>query len=461
MFYKLKAGLALRGWQKLPYALCDLNKGTTVFIGKREFEALSLCDGVTPAGTLFTPSDLLAIIKKAEENGVIEECHSGETLDPIQEYRFYDSRYIRMAHWSMTGKCNYRCRHCFMSAPDAKYGELKSDQCVDIINQLADCGIMQISLTGGECLVRDDFMELVDLMRKKNIHIKVIYSNGALVSEALLDALKERGLEPEFNMSYDGVGWHDWLRGIDGAEAAVERAFKLCREKGFPTAAELCIHQGNKHLLRESVNRLAEWGCGHLKTNPVSGTELWDKHGDGKSITMEELYDVYLDYIPRFFDDGSPLSLQLGGFFMAQKGGKKYMIPSIKYNGTDKMNRQCICGHARHVMYIAADGKILPCMSLSSMPIQERFPNILDGLAKGLSDSYYMSFIDTRLEDYLSHNPECAACEHKYICGGGCRASALEHSTDIYAKDLACCGIFTGGYGEKIKAAVESVIGTE
>lgn len=55
----------------------------------------------------------------------------------------------------------------------------------------------------------------------------------------LLDALEARGIRPEFNMSFDGVGTHDWLRGIDGAERDVERAFLLCRERGFPTGAEM------------------------------------------------------------------------------------------------------------------------------------------------------------------------------------------------------------------------------
>ena len=66
-------------------------------------------------------------------------------------------------------------------------------------------------------------------------------------------------------MSYDGVdGWHDWLRGIPNAGKIVEEAFLRCREKGFTTGAEMCIHQGNKHLLRQTVKRLGELGCRSL-----------------------------------------------------------------------------------------------------------------------------------------------------------------------------------------------------
>ena len=94
------------------------------------------------------------------------------------------------------------------------------------------------------------------LLLQRGIRITTIYSNGKLVTDKLLDELEQRGIYPEFNMSFDGVGHHDWLRGIPGAEEAVKEAFVRCRKRGFPTAAEMCIHEDNKHTLRESVNRM-------------------------------------------------------------------------------------------------------------------------------------------------------------------------------------------------------------
>ena len=48
------------------------------------------------------------------------------------------NRFVRTAHWSITGKCNYRCRHCYMSAPDAKLGEIDHDTMMDLARQIAD-----------------------------------------------------------------------------------------------------------------------------------------------------------------------------------------------------------------------------------------------------------------------------------------------------------------------------------
>jgi len=343
-----------------------------------------------------------------------------------------------------------------MSAPEAKYGELSYEQCIDIIDQLYNCGVMNVSITGGEALIREDFFSLLDRMLVYGINITHIYSNGALVSAELLDALDRRRIYPEFNLSYDGVGWHDWLRGVEGAEETVINAYKLCRERRFPTGAELCLHKRNRNTLRESINLLASLGVRSLKTNPASMSGDWIENEDGDNLSINELFDIYLDYIPYFFEDGSPISLQLGGFFYAYKGEKKYRLPSVKSDGDEKTGTHCVCGHARDVMYLSAEGRVLPCMSLSGLDIQKDFPLIYEtGLANCLTDSVYMKLIETTVDDYIAQNPECNRCKNKYQCGAGCRASALDTGGNIMGPDKAVCTFYKGGYIERIQEAAK------
>lgn len=460
MFYKLNENYLLRGWQKLPYALVDKRRRDPLFITAKEMQALELCNGEIDLALPLIPKDIRDMIPIIEKNGIISPCERGDKIGPQQAYHCYPARYIRTAHWSITGRCNYRCKHCYMSAPDAKLGELSHEEVMSIVQQLIDCGVREVSLTGGEPLVRKDFMEIVDALLAGGIRICTIYSNGKLVTDELLDALAKRGIHPEFNMSYDGVdGWHDWLRGIPNAGKIAEDAFLRCKEKGFPTGAEMCIHSGNKHLIRQTINRLAELGCRSVKTNPISNVGAWKEGGYGESIPMQELYQLYFDYIPQYYQDGMPLSIQLGGFFSASPAHpKRYHIPCMKHC-TDP-DSTCVCGHARMVMYISAEGRALPCMSLSGMDIQQEFPLIPQiGLAQCITDSRYMSLIDTRATAILQHNPECAKCPHVMECLSGCRASALETTpTDILAPDLATCGIFKGGWTDKIEDLMASIL---
>ncbi len=457
MFYIIKEKFLLRGWEKLPYAIVDRHTKQTRFIRKDEFDLLNLCDGTVDLSLPLIPLKMREMIPLLEKNGIIESCAEGTSLKPEQKYRLYPSRYIRTAHWSITGRCNYRCKHCYMSAPDAKLGELSHDEVMSIIDQFEQCGIMNVSLTGGEPLVRKDFLEIVDALLQRDIRITTIYSNGRLVTDHLLDELEKRGIHPEFNMSYDGVGHHDWLRGIPGAEQEVKEAFLRCKDRGFPTGAEMCLHQNNKHTLRESINLLASWGCRHMKTNPVSNVGAWKEGGYGEAISMKELYQLYLDYIPQYFADGMPLSIQLGGFFIGKSGSSEHSGVAYKKN-CQNPDTMCICGHARQVMYISPEGRTLPCMALAGMDIQNEFPLIGElGLQKCLTDSRYLKLIDTRAREYFDHNPDCLSCEYAMECVGGCRASALEGTPDdILGPDMAACELFRGGWMPKIEAAAEA-----
>ncbi len=448
MKYILDERFRLRGWELLPWALVDKATGRAHFITAQEMDALKLCNGKIETDLPLIPKEIREMLPRIAKNGIIRPAAADEELKPEQEYRKYPARYIRTAHWSVTGRCNYRCKHCYMSAPDAKYGELSHEQIMKMVQELYECGVMNVSLTGGEALVRPDFMDIVDALIERDIRITQIYSNGALVREPLLKELDRRGIHPEFNMSYDGVGWHDWLRGIPGAEAAVDRAFLLCRDMGFPTGAEMCLHGGNKHLLRESINHLRDVGCRSLKTNPISNVGEWQKNGFGESLPIEELFRVYLEYVPRYYEDGMPLSLMLGGFFSADpREPERWDVPQYHYPADPK--KCCVCSHARMVMYISPEGRALPCMSLSGMEIQNEFPLIPElGLAKCITDSRYMDLINTRADKVLEHNPECGECRWRGWCLGGCRASGLDSSgqTDLLYKDNACCAMFRDGW---------------
>lgn len=459
LYLRLKEQYELRGWEKLPYALVNRRALSPAFMKRAEFDALRLCSGRVDLDMGIIPAQQRQLALRFEQLGIVERCEPGAGIEPSQEYRLYPARYIRTAHWSVTGRCNYRCRHCYMSAPDAKLGELGHESVMEIVRQLGECGVRSVTLTGGEPLVRRDFMEIVDALLERGIVIPTIYSNGRLVTDALLDALEARGIRPEFNMSYDGPGYHDWLRGVPGAEGYAEAAFLRCRDRGFPTGAELCIFGANKGSLRESVRRLAGWGCRSLKVNPVGNVGAWKEGGYGQAIDMRELFGLYLDYIPQYYEDGLPLTIQLGGFFSASpRRPEQYEIPLMRPCGEPESS--CICGHARVVMYISAEGRALPCMALSGMELQKEFPLITEqGLAKCLSDSRYMRFIDTRVSEYLERNTECADCEYAHTCAGGCRASALESEPGaLFGPDPYACELFRGGWAPKIRAAAEAAI---
>ena len=457
-YYRLKDNFSLRGWEKLPYAIIEEKSGVAVFVDNKYFNALNLCNGNIDTSLPLISNDTRKMIQEGVDNGVIEACNPGQGISEKQKYKYYPVRYVRLVHWSITGRCNYKCKHCYLSAPDAKYGELTHDEIMRIIPQIKECGINVVSLTGGEPLVRPDFLEIVDALLENDIKISQIYSNGYLVNEKLLRELDARKIHPEFNMSYDGEGWHDWLRGINGAEDAVNRAFSLCRDMGFPTGSEMCLHRLNMHTLRASVKHLASLGVKSLKVSSVMDAGDWEKNKENNSLSIKESYQTYLDYIPVYYADGMPLSLQMSTFFYASPSKPdEFRIP--EYQADEVSPENCVCGCARTMLYISPDGRLMPCMPMAGTSIHDKMPLLTENtLIDAINKSFWFELVNRRVKEFFADNEECWNCEYAKHCRGGCRADALRVDQNNYmGKSPSVCELLRGEWPKKIIEAVKRV----
>ena len=461
MNYRLKDDYCLRGWELLPYAVVDSKTHRVHWLDKTKFDALTLCDGSVDFDLPLIPRAVRDSIGELEEKGYIETCTLNAGIKEHQRYHRYENRFMESAQWSVTGRCNCKCKHCYLSAADGRYGELSHDDVMKITEELGNAGVLSCSITGGEPLVRSDFWEIVDALSERGVYISHIYSNGLLVNEGLLERFKQRGLYPEFNMSFDGVGYHDWLRGINGAEKAVRHAFELCRDNGFPTGAEMCLWKENAHTLRESINYLASLGCRSLKTNPVSDTGAWHEGGyAGKhGLSDDETFEIYLNYLEDYYNDLPNMHLMLGGFFAADgREPDVYSIPVVHVSKNPE--NTCMCAHARTSMYISAEGRALTCMPIANDDeFQADYPLIQElGLKNCLTESKYMELINTRSGTVLEHNEKCRNCEYRKLCLGGCRAIGLLcHPGDILAPDESTCRLFRNGWLQKLEEKIAAL----
>lgn len=469
MFYRLHPDYILRGWEHFPHALIYTKTNRLQALTREEFQTLLLCDGEAPQDPGSFTGPLAEPFRRFLKNRILLQSDSPLPVSENQQYRYFRNRYVYSVFWSITGRCNYRCRHCYMDAPGGALGELPTEQALSLIDQMAQCGVLRVDLTGGEPFVRRDFWQLVDRFAYHNIIIDQIYTNGWLLTEKVLDEFEKRSMHPAFSLSFDGVGWHDWMRGVKGAEEAALRALRLCRQRGFLTNVEMCIHKGNQHLLPQTLALLRETGITGLRTGRVSETELWCRNADGNAMTEREYVDAMIEYIPKFFEAKLPMNVLLSdvvSLLSEAAAGKsespRYKVVAERFDGTEECSSCYLCGAVRKSIYITPEGRLLPCMPMTSAPRadQEKFPLIRDiGLQKGLSDSFFMEYVDSRIADLLAVNKECAACPHRYKCGGGCRANALlggDH--DLMGTDRTLCMLWNEGYVEKIRQTTEAAI---
>ena len=459
-FYRITDSYVLRGWDKLPYALVDWHTKSPTFLRKEAARTLFLCDGAHDVDSPLVTDAQRKELERFLEKGWIEPCREGDGFADEQRYRRYPTRYIPLIQWSVTGRCNFKCKHCMMSAPEAALGELSHASALAIVDQLAECGVMQVALTGGEPFVRHDTPELIDALVEKGIRITQIYTNGALLDEGVLDFLANRGQTPDMVISFDGVGHHDWLRGVQGAELMADRAFALCHERGLATLAQVTLHRGNVASLRETIRHLGKLGCAIARVSPASDLGDWREHGGELTLTIEELFAAALDYIPHYYEDGMPLPLILAGLVkLSPENPDRYDTPY--YRGGEPAAESLLLSCARESLQIAADGTpslcelacphrdsslLEPAPIVSDDPARKTIP-LLDVLS---GDSPFMQTLYLRGRDLVEKKSPCASCAYFEACVGGCRADAFHGSGSLFGTDPNSSLFFKGGWARRL-----------
>lgn len=466
MYYRLKEPWTFCGWKKTPHAVRAVGgqhkHDNPFFLEKDVFLELLSCNGEEDVDASELSEKTQRIIKEFSDHDIMEQ--SEEKMPPLQSwqrYHVFPSRFVENVHWSITGKCNFNCRHCLVSAPDAHHPQLPLSDCIHIIHEIASCGIMAVDVTGGEPLVRSDFEEIVKELTHCNIDIRLIFTNASLLTGETLDMLEKYHQHPAFQLSFDGLGHHDWLRGVQGAEKQADTAFRLLQERGYAVAAAMCIHKGNKDSLRDTIKYLAGYGVMSLRLNAPQNLGVWKQYSEEYAMSEDEVWKVYRDNIEWYFEDGMPIDLELDGYFSCRKGKTNYRIPYVHHPPENvDWSKVPQCESMRHHIYIGPEGRLAPCMGFSDTEMGAKFPSVLEEhLGKlTLDANLYSDVVNTRASDFRKANPECAECEHFRECGGGCMAEGMAQCGNYLAKDERACN-FHKNIGEKaVREAADNAI---
>ena len=473
MYYRLAEPYAFRGFEGLPYAV-RAERGEhagerAMFFGKGAFLDLLLCDGQHDV-------DLQALSedgRKAYERLLgAEALVSGEDpLDPpesYQRYRIYPCRHIESVHWSITGRCNYNCRHCLVSAPGNHQPQPTLDECLATVAELRRCGVIKVDVTGGEPFVRRDWERVFRALSDAHIRIGQVFTNASMLDDHVLDVLEECGQRPAFQISFDGTGHHDWFRGVPDAEARAIAGFELLRRRGFRASAAMSLYRGNRDCLRETANLLAGLGASLLMVSTPQEFGVWREQARENALTFDETWEVYRAFIPQWYADGCPLDIHLEGYFSCRRESPRDYGMTFVHHAPEGADwaRMHKCETVQRNLFLGPDGRVNPCMAFSDTAIAKGFPGIFGRtLPEALSDSHYRGVIDTTMADYLAAQPKCAACPHLNECGGGCLVECIDDDGNFLVPDERVCHFFRcvgeAAVREVADAAIQEYLPTE
>ncbi|AET69215.1 radical SAM additional 4Fe4S-binding domain protein [Desulfosporosinus orientis DSM 765] len=474
-YAKLNSPWLLRGWQDMPWAITNWKTGLLRQLGQDIFYVAQSCDGQTNFNSpAFLPGHI-KLLERLISEGIATECRQGEKLAKVQEYRQAANPLVRGIHWALTGRCNMNCRHCFMESPSGRYGHPGRETIRHFIRQFERANVLQVSLTGGEPLLREDLLEIMEELTARRIRLTEIATNGTLITPRLLEAIKSLGQAPDFKISFDGAGVHDRMRGTWGTEERVSEAIRQVVASGLTVAVSTTLDRDNIEALPRTYELIKElqvpvWLIGRPQT-----TGNWC--GGPAALSTEEMAHACEDLLRRWLDDGQPFYILLERFF----GGGPGILERKKLNQSDRSAQagqpsgpsepsrlganhphgrpgsftpeSYECDSVREKPYLLPDGRLLPCVGFTATDLHEQMPNLLEQeLAEVWHASALRDLADMKKREVLAANPECVVCGMFAACGAGCRAYALTESGSLLDRDPMACALWRGGYRERFAA---------
>lgn len=152
----------------------------------------------------------------------------------------------------LTFQCNLRCKHCYLDGvhdgvPDQQ--ELTMQEWYSILDQLADEGTLWLLLTGGEPLVRPDFLDIYTYAKRKGFLI-TLFTNGTTLTPEIVDYLVEwRPFNIEITLYGRTKETYESVTGIPGSFDRCMRGIELLRERQLPFALKAMVLTLNAHEL--------------------------------------------------------------------------------------------------------------------------------------------------------------------------------------------------------------------
>jgi radical SAM protein with 4Fe4S-binding SPASM domain len=256
----------------------------------------------------------------------------------------------------ITARCNLNCRHCYINLPaadrTAASRELSLAEIRDIVDEAVSLGALWCLVTGGEPLVRDDFLEIYLYLKRKGLLVTV-FTNATLVSKEHIDLLK-RFPPRDIEVSVYGVSAETYERITrrPGSFAAFQRGLRFLLESRLNVRLKAMIMRSNVHEQREIAQFCRQRTKDfyrfdpflHLRydRNPVRNREI-----QSERLTPQEIVSLEQSDQERFqaLREKCRKSVKIGRSSMA--GGELFL-----------------CGAGKASYSISSDGVFRLCSSL-------------------------------------------------------------------------------------------------
>lgn len=316
--------------------------------------------------------------------------------------RSEDDRFPFMVTMEVTHRCNLNCVQCYcnlrVNDEEAVAEELTHEEIYDIIDQVAAEGCLWLVLTGGEPLLRPDFLDIHSYAKKKGMLV-ILFTNGTLLDTQAADFLAEwppRKVE----ITLHGISRETFekISGVPGSYERCMRGIELLLERDIPLTLKTTVTTLNRH-------------------------ELWETMEYVESLGVEYRFDALL--IPRVDGSKQPYRYRLTPEELValdiedEKRRRAFERVGDELWGSPSTESLYLCGAGKRSLHIDPYGRCAPCLTNRAHTYD---------LRRGSFEEAWSDFIPAVRSLKAERWVKCRTCPVISLCGQCPAWSYMEHS---------------------------------
>jgi PqqA peptide cyclase len=317
----------------------------------------------------------------------------------------------------LTYRCPLHCAFCYNPLDYTATGaELSTEQWLRVLREGRALGAVQLGLSGGEPLLRDDVEILVAEARKLGFYTNLLTS-GVGLDEKRIRAFRDGGLD-HIQLSFQDSTreLNDFLSSTR-TFALKSRVAALIKAHGYPMVLNVVLHRLNIDHVPQILEMAEALGAEYVE---LANTQFygWAHLNRDRLMPTREQVVRAEEATNRFRD----------------RVGSRMRIFFVVPDYFERRPKPCMNGWGSVFLNVAPDGTALPCHAARMLP-GLAFPNVKD---EGLESIWYGSEGFNRYRGDAWMKEPCRTCPEKERDFGGCRCQAYLLTGDAANADPVC-----------------------
>ena len=296
----------------------------------------------------------------------------------------------RAALVELTAHCNLNCVHCYIVDNRAR-GELTTAEAIDILEQLAELGVLMLTLSGGEILLRRDWYTIATAARRLKFSL-CLFTNATLITPAIADQIAQLNPQKvEVSLHGSRTETVDAITRVIGSYAKILEGIRLLRERQVRVKVKANLLNENLDEAREFTAQARQLGVQLRTVSPFILPRLDNDPATQRHMTSREDMTAY--HHEEF-----------------QRLSNEEFLQQVRHPCHSE-KRVCAIGVSEWV--VSADARLYPCFNWRLRGFNLRQVRIAD--VAGRMEELYHEMVDLTNGDLES----CAEGHHlfRHHCG--------------------------------------------